>query len=292
MNLVVIELGKSMVASPEVCRMNGSKSKGAVTKRGKAIASRNATKHGLLAKQPPLLVTEDLATFEGLVQGLIDQYQPANVVEHFLVQQVAMGMLKQYRLWSVEAAIANLEILTAQRSAQFPDVITPPEYQINSSFTATRTPLKQVLEPEQEVLERLISYLEEDLADWHQDPNQDFQLWLQQVRESSGAAYYHHDRSHAVYKAQSAFNSWLEPYVDEDCDTALPELTEVFSRVEELLNLANHRLQEVRLTLKAISATDKAIEQATLWSKGMQQQELVSRYQRDITAFPRLMRYN
>lgn len=105
-----------MVASPEICRINGAKSRGAISPRGKAIAARNATKHGLLAKQPPLLVTEDLATFEGLVQGLIDQYQPETPVEHFLVQQVAMGMLKQYRLWTVEAAIANLSILKAQQA--------------------------------------------------------------------------------------------------------------------------------------------------------------------------------
>jgi len=62
----------------------------------------------LLAKQPPLLVTEDLTTFEGLVQGLIEHYQPENSVEHFLVQQVAMGMLKQYRLWNLDRQIEAL----------------------------------------------------------------------------------------------------------------------------------------------------------------------------------------
>ena len=109
-----------MVCSPEQARLNGAKSEGPTTEQGKAIAARNATKHGLLAKQPPLLVTEDLATFEGLMQGLIDQYQPENPVEHFLVQQVAMAMVRQYRLWTVETATANLEVLKAQRAAKFP----------------------------------------------------------------------------------------------------------------------------------------------------------------------------
>lgn len=46
-----------MVCSPEISRMNGAKSRGAVTQRGKVIASRNAREHGLLAQKPPLLVT-------------------------------------------------------------------------------------------------------------------------------------------------------------------------------------------------------------------------------------------
>lgn len=43
-----------------------------------------------------------------------------------------MGMLKQYRLWNVEAAIANIEILKVQREAKFPDVVTPPKLKLDS----------------------------------------------------------------------------------------------------------------------------------------------------------------
>jgi hypothetical protein len=35
-----------MPCSNEQSRLNGAKSRGAITERGKAIASRNATKHG------------------------------------------------------------------------------------------------------------------------------------------------------------------------------------------------------------------------------------------------------
>ncbi|PSB25350.1 hypothetical protein C7B82_23765 [Stenomitos frigidus ULC18] len=100
-----------MVASPEVCRMNGAKSKGAVTERGKAIASRNATKHGLLAEKPPILVSEDLETFQGLMQNLVDQYQPTGAVEWHLVQTIAMCIQRQNRLWVAEAAIGNAQLL-------------------------------------------------------------------------------------------------------------------------------------------------------------------------------------
>lgn len=100
-----------MVASPEVCRMNGAKSKGPKTARGKAIASRNATKHGLLAEQPPLLASEDLETFQGIMQGLINDYQPEGVLEWHCIQQIAMCIQRQHRLWAAETAAGNEAIL-------------------------------------------------------------------------------------------------------------------------------------------------------------------------------------
>lgn len=66
------------------------------------------------------------------MQGLIDYYQLENPVERFLIQQVAMGMLKHYRLWNVEAAITNMEILAMQQKVKFPDVVTPPKLKLDS----------------------------------------------------------------------------------------------------------------------------------------------------------------
>ncbi|WP_019498371.1 hypothetical protein [Pseudanabaena sp. PCC 6802] len=109
-----------MSCPPEISRINGARSRGAITKRGKAIASRNATKHGLLAQQPPILASEDLETFQGIVQGLIDQYNPQTPVEHLLVQQIAMGWQRLHRLWGVEAAIANLEMIRLEKVHRFP----------------------------------------------------------------------------------------------------------------------------------------------------------------------------
>lgn len=73
-------------------------SMGPKTEQGRAITARNATNHGLLAKPPPLLLTEDLTTFEGRLLQLILVDQPEKPVEHFLVQQVAMAVVRQYRL--------------------------------------------------------------------------------------------------------------------------------------------------------------------------------------------------
>src|SRR5687768_12778059 len=142
-----------MVSSPEVSRLNGRKSCGPRTERGKVIASRNATKHGLLSQSPPLLVTEDLTTFEGMLQSLIDYYQPEGPVEQFLVQRLGMGMLKQYRLWSAEAAIANTEILQAQYLEQFPDIVTAPEViDTFEKYREKRTPLGEALVKERSIL--------------------------------------------------------------------------------------------------------------------------------------------
>jgi hypothetical protein len=49
-----------------------------------------------------------------------------------------MGMFKQYRLWSVESAIANIEILKAQRLAKFPDRVTPPEIDLAALVSIKR----------------------------------------------------------------------------------------------------------------------------------------------------------
>ena len=100
-----------MTCSPEQSRLNGAKSKGAVTERGKAIASRNAAKHGLLAEKPPLLITEDLQTFQGVLQSLVDEYDPIGAIEWHLVQTIAMCIQRQHRLWSAEAALGNAQML-------------------------------------------------------------------------------------------------------------------------------------------------------------------------------------
>lgn len=111
-----------MVANPDTSRLNGAKSRGPVTERGRAIAAQNATRHGLLSTKPPLVLGEDLETFQGIVQGLIDEYQPQTPTEQLLIQQVAMGWQRLHRLWGVEAAIANLEMIRLERAAKYPAV--------------------------------------------------------------------------------------------------------------------------------------------------------------------------
>jgi hypothetical protein len=270
-----------MVASPEICRINGAKSRGPITQRGKAVASRNATKHGLLAKLPPLLVTEDLTTFEGLVQGLIDQYQPENPVEHFLIQQVAMGMFKQYRLWSAEAAISNLEILKAKKLAKFPDHVTPAKVDLADfiDFQETRSPLKDLLEKEAGILQGLIADLRFDCS--HTQDRGETKT-LTELSESLGQNYYYEDRKALVWQYQDELEQWLTEARKISKKRSAASFEEAIARVNRLLELAQQRLGEIAQTMAEIESTEQAIERAEVDCKGMQQQELFSRYQRDV----------
>lgn len=270
-----------MVCSPEISRMNGAKSKGATTPRSKAIASRNAIKHGLLAQNPPLLITENLTTFEGLIQGLIDHYEPENPVEHFLVQQVAVGMLKQYRLWSVESAIANIEILKAQQLAKFPDMVTPPKANLDTfdQYVEKRTPLRQVLDKEKRILQGLISDLDYDLSHLQEQSEAET---LEAFRESAGQNYNPENRTAEVYQEQDQFDEWLGDTCDKRRKKYTADLPEAIARVNRLTALARQRIEELDQPLSEIDAMNQKITQAETASKGLQNPELFARYQREI----------
>lgn len=269
-----------MVANPDICRLNGSKSRGPTSGKGKAIAARNATKHGLLAQQPPLLVTEDLATFEGLVQGLIDYYQPENPVEHFLIQQVAMGMLKQHRLWSVQAAIANLEILKTQQKTRFPDVVIQPKTSWDSpDLFEQRIPLEQELTKEKISLEGLIHNFEHFLSNIQK---LDQSATLRAFHDTCGENYYHRDRTAEVYQYQDEFDEWLSESWNEKRKKYTADFQEAIARANQLIKLGRRHLEKIDQTLRDIETTEQAIQQARTASEGIQKPELFTRYQRDI----------
>jgi hypothetical protein len=98
-------------AKLEANRRNAAKSTGPRSQRGKAVVAKNAIKHGLLAQKPPLLATEDLETFQGLVQNLVEDYQPQSSVEWHLLQTIAMCIQRQHRLWQAEASLLNEQII-------------------------------------------------------------------------------------------------------------------------------------------------------------------------------------
>lgn len=59
-------------------------------------------------------------------------------------------------------------------------------------------------------------------------------------------------------------------------------MQEAIARVQRLLELAQQRIVEIDHTLREIATAEQAIQQARIDSNGMHQQELFSRYQRNI----------
>jgi hypothetical protein len=88
-------------------RANATVSTGPLTAEGKAIASRNATRHGILTGQL-LLDHEDRDEFNALVEELHDALAPVGAVELVLVERIAAAIWRQRRLLAAETA--ELEI--------------------------------------------------------------------------------------------------------------------------------------------------------------------------------------
>lgn len=149
-----------MTSSPEVSRANGRKSRGPRTERGKALASRNGTRHGLFSEKPSLLEGEAFQSFQGIIQGLVDTYQPQNPVEWHLVQQIAMAMLRQHRLWAAEAALAREQTIP-EPPKPYTDIKYPERFNPDEAIIEIEAGKKTEYHPDNRKLEREI--LEEAL---------------------------------------------------------------------------------------------------------------------------------
>ncbi|XGV98787.1 MAG: hypothetical protein ACAF41_07575 [Leptolyngbya sp. BL-A-14] len=276
-----------MVASPEVCRMNGAKSKGAVTERGKAIASRNALKHGIMSSHPPLLATEDLETFQGMMQGLMDEYQPQVPTEHLLVQQVAMAWLRLHRLWGVEAAQANKALLFAQIKAKYPDL----EEKRSLSFNS-----KTWQESRQEERNMFLNLLEDLTFDLSRLPSQpaQYRKWITQVDESLYTA-----RSASIKARNDTYEHlsqgfwlvwdqlhWLIYDRDDDEGNFRKKPSEpdvMRAAIQAVMAAAQTEVDRISRELAEFKQHHEAIALADAASKGLQNPELFSRYERHIT---------
>ena len=90
-------------------RENAKKSTGPRTTEGKARASKNALKHGLMA-QDAVIPGEDPAEFDRHLTKLEDTYLPRNYVEKELVRQIGDAMWRMQRLSRIESAVISASI--------------------------------------------------------------------------------------------------------------------------------------------------------------------------------------
>jgi hypothetical protein len=84
-------------------RANALQSTGPRSARGKAMASRNATHHGLFSTRL-FLDDEDPAEFDALLTDLQQALKPVGAVELALVERIAVNMWRQRRLVHAETA--------------------------------------------------------------------------------------------------------------------------------------------------------------------------------------------
>jgi hypothetical protein len=83
-------------------RANAEHSTGPKTVIGKAVASRNAIRHGLTGKQV-VINGEDPAAYEALRRDLIDSYGPVGAAEAILVEEIAQNFWRLQRARALEA---------------------------------------------------------------------------------------------------------------------------------------------------------------------------------------------
>lgn len=253
------------------------------TPRGKAISSRNATKHGLWSEKPPVLAGEDKDEFDRLMQGLIAHYQPQNPVEGFLLQQIAVNMWKQARLWRLETAASDAAILKAQMPIRFPDQVVPPEVVLENSYEPKRIPRSEALMRERTIIERLMEDLRYDLE---QEPQLKPRDLLDEFRKSLlNNGYDEHPRTSPLWASVDAFDEWLCQHYDQWSKRYSAEPEEAIDRVRHLLELAQARLAEIDASIAEIEKVQKEIQQSEALAKGLQSEnaELFNRSQRAIT---------
>ncbi|NLX12734.1 MAG: hypothetical protein GXY44_03655 [Phycisphaerales bacterium] len=131
-------------------RRNAQKSTGPQTPEGKAVVSRNAVRHGLLAQHIVLAEdpNENPADFNQLLEQLMDQYRPTRTVASLLVERLAAGFWRLRRALRFEVQ----SIRDAREASQnFPAQLLQ---QVTGN---TRDPLT-IIFPQEANLDRLIRY--------------------------------------------------------------------------------------------------------------------------------------
>ena len=100
----------------ETSRINGAKSRGPKTARGRANSSMNAIKHGLTAKTL-ILQNESKDLFLEMFNGYFDLVRPANQIEINATSDIVAARWRLSRVWAYQTAVLDLEIDT--QAAQF-----------------------------------------------------------------------------------------------------------------------------------------------------------------------------
>ena len=87
-------------------RANGALSKGPITPAGKTRSSRNATRHGLMAKCV-VLENESREGFDSMQSEFVARFAPTDGVELGLVEEMLSAFWRQRRAWAIETRLMD-----------------------------------------------------------------------------------------------------------------------------------------------------------------------------------------
>ncbi len=107
-------------------RQNAKKSTGPRTPEGKARSSKNALKHGLLARDA-VMADEDPAEYDRQLQILEENLFPKNAIEFELVLQIADSRWRLRRITRIEAGLTTYQYHGTDRATRerYPNTVVP-----------------------------------------------------------------------------------------------------------------------------------------------------------------------
>src|SRR3954447_10868356 len=85
----------------QAARNNGARSRGPVTPEGKAVSSRNALRHGLLA-QTVVLPNEDAKVFNTFFYLFIERFEPVDDIEMSMLEDMCASVWRLRRAMAME----------------------------------------------------------------------------------------------------------------------------------------------------------------------------------------------
>src|SRR5216684_7862911 len=95
----------------DTARANGAKSRGPKSAATREKSSLNATRHGFTAHNTVLLQCEDPNLFQEIRSEYLATYKPATPEEEVLVDEMIVTRWRIQRLWTIETALFDREVL-------------------------------------------------------------------------------------------------------------------------------------------------------------------------------------
>ena len=126
-------------------QQNAQKSSGPKSADGKAVTSRNATRHGLLSARL-FLQDEKPQEFQQLFDELTTTFNPSGILEMVLLEKIAIAIWKQRRIVAAETGAISLRRQTEKVLSKLNGILNIASYSPNALTEADIEPFDKELE--------------------------------------------------------------------------------------------------------------------------------------------------